>query len=188
MANIRRYIPTQLRTECWEFKKKKRFVDVEVIGVIFYRGIQNVSSVQWRDRFIDGNADELTEGFKTSAPYGDMTDSPMKIPTESPTDSKWQHRMVTCPVCRQISRRLHRQNNPSRKSSAKVNISPQTRPYPPLFLLLLPHLNSPQLQTTNAPPKKKSPSSQHNKSYILKSSCHSIRVLIYRRIFISFCK
>jgi len=137
------------------FKKKGRFVDVEVIGVIFYRwnhrGIQNVSSEQWRDRFTDGNADKLTEGFKTSAPYGDVTDSPMKMPMKSLTDSKWQHRMVTCPVCRQISRRLHRQNNPSRKSLAKVNISPQTRPYPPLFLLLLPHLHSPQVQTTSAP-------------------------------------
>ena len=124
------------------------------------------------------------------APYGDVTDSPMKMPTDALTNSKRQHRTVTCPVCRQISRRLHRRNNPSGKPSAKVNISPQTRPYPPLFLLLLPHHNSPQLQTTNAPPpkKKKSPSSQHNKSYILKSSCHSIRVRIYRRIFISFCK
>jgi len=40
------------------------------------------------------------------------------------------------------------------KSSTKVNISPLQRPSPPLFLILLPHLNSPQLQTTN-PPKKK---------------------------------
>jgi hypothetical protein len=72
--------------------------------------------------------------------------------------------------------------------SAKVNISPLTRPDPPLFLLLLPHLNSPQLQTSSPPPKKKSPSSQHNKSYILKSYYHIIRVLIYLRIFINFCK
>jgi len=132
---------------------------VEVIGVIFYRqnhrGIQNVSSVWWRDRFTNGNADRLTEGFKMLAPYGDVTDSPMKMPTDALTNSKRQHRTVTCPVCRQISRRLHRRNNPSGKPSAKVNISPQTRPYPPLFLLLLPHLNSPQLQTTSAPPKKK---------------------------------
>ena len=132
---------------------------MEVIGVIFYRqnhrGIQNVSSVWWRDRFTNGNADRLTEGFKMLAPYGDVTDSPMKMPTDALTNSKRQHRTVTCPVCRQISRRLHRRNNPSGKPSAKVNISPQTRPYPPLFLLLLPHLNSPQLQTTSAPPKKK---------------------------------
>jgi hypothetical protein len=140
----------KLPTECWEFKKKGWFANVEVIGVIFYRqnhrGIQNVSSVWWRDRFTNGNADGLTEGFKMLAPYGDVTDSPMKMPTDALTNSKRQHR---------ISRRLHRQNNPSGKPSAKVNISPQTRPYPPLFLLLLPHLNSPQLQTTSAPPQKK---------------------------------
>jgi hypothetical protein len=187
-TKICRYIPMKLRTECWEFKKWGRFPDVEVIAGIFYQrnhqGIQNVSSVRWCDWFIDGNADEITEGFKMSAPYDDVTDSPMQMPTESPTDSKW----VTYPVCRQISRWNHRRNSPSVKPSIKVNISPLTRPYPPLILLLLPHLNSPQLQTTNAPPKKKSPSSQHNKSYILKSSCHSIRVLIYRWIFISFCK
>jgi len=111
-----------------------------------------------------------------SAPYGDVTDSPMKIPTESPTDSKWQHCAVTCPFCQQRNQRNHRRNSSSVKPLAKVNISPLTRPYPPLFLLLLPHLNSPQLQTTSAP-QQKSPSSQHNKSYIM----------VYRCIFISFC-
>jgi len=106
-----------------------------------------------------------------------MTDSLMKMQTDSSTDLKRQHCTVMCPFCRQISRWLHGRNNSSGKLSAKVNKSPQTRPYPPLFLLLLPHLNSPQLQTTSAPaPPKKSPSSQHNKSYILKSSCHNIRV------------
>jgi len=136
-----------------------------------------------------GNADRITEGFKTSALYGDMTDSPMKMQTDSSTNLKRQHCTVMCLFCRQISRWLHGRNNSSGKLSAKVNISPQTRPYPPLFLLLLPHLNSPQLQTTNAPaPPKKSPSSQHNKSYILKSFCHSIRVQIYRWIFINFYK
>jgi hypothetical protein len=131
----------------------------------------------------------ITEGFKTSATYGDVTDSSMKMPTESQRDVKRQLRTVTCPVCRQRSRRNHRRNSPSVKPSTKVNISPLTRLDVPLFLLLLPHLNSPQLQKTTAPPpKKKSPSYQHNKSYILKSSCHNIRVLIYQRIFISFCK
>jgi len=96
-----------------------------------------------------------------SAPYGDVTDSPKKMPMESPRDSKRQRRTVTCPVCHQRSRRNHRRNSPSVKPSAKVNISPLTRPYAPLFLRLLPHLNSPQLQTASAPPKKKkSPSSQ----------------------------
>ena len=130
---------------------------MEVIVGIFYRRnhqeIQNVILVRWRDRFTDENADGITEGVKTSAPYDDVTDSPMKMPMESPRDSKWQHRTVTCPVCRQSSRWNHRQNSPSVKPSAKVNISPLTRPYLPLFLLLLPHLNSPQLQTTSAPPK-----------------------------------
>jgi len=47
--------------------------------------------------------DGITEGFKTSAPYGDVTDSPMKMPIESPRDSKWQLHTVTCPVYRQMS-------------------------------------------------------------------------------------
>ena len=130
------------------------------------------------------------------------------LPTESPRDSKRQLRTVTWPIHQWKCRRNHRgiQNSSfvrwralftirradgislSVKPSVKVNISPLYRPSPPLFLLLLPHLNSTQLQTTNAPPQNKSPSSQHNKSYFLKSSRHSIRVLIYRRIFISFCK
>jgi len=141
--------------------KKRSFADVEVIAGIFYRwnhrGIQNVIPVRWRDRFTDENADEITEGFKTSAPYGDVTDSLMKMPMESPRDSKRQHRTVTCPVCRQSSWWNHRRNSPSVKPSVKVNISPLTRPYLPLFLLLLPHLNSPQLQTTSAPKKKNLP-------------------------------
>jgi hypothetical protein len=62
---------------------------------------------------------------------------------------------MTCLVCCQRSRQNHRRNSLSVKPSVKVNISPLTRPYPPLFLLLLPYLNSPQLQTTSAPPQKK---------------------------------
>jgi len=41
---------------------------------------------------------------------------------------------------------------PSVKLSGKVNICPLCRPSPPLFLLLLPNLNSPHLQTTSPPP------------------------------------
>ena len=127
---------------------------------------------------------------------------------KSPRDSKHQLRTVTWLIHRWKCRRNHQgiQNDssvrwcalfivrladgivPSVKPSAKVNISPLQRPSPPLFLLLLPHLNSTQLQTTTPPPKKKSPSSQHNKLYFLKSSHQIIRVLIYRWIFISFCK
>jgi len=149
--------------ECWELKKRGWFADVEVIKGIFYwrnhRGIQNVSSIRWRDRFTDANADGITEGFKTAAPYGDKTDSPMQMPMESPRDSKQQLRTVTCPVYRQN----HRRNIPSVNPSAKVNTSTLTRPYPPLFFLLLllllpllflPHLNCSQLQTTSPPPKK----------------------------------
>jgi hypothetical protein len=95
-----------------------------------------------------------------------------------PRDSKRQLRTVTWPIHRWKCRRNHRgiQNGnsvrwralftvrladkitdgivPSMKPSTKVNISPLQRPSPPLFLLLLSHLNSPQLQTTS-PPKKK---------------------------------
>jgi hypothetical protein len=47
--------------------------------------------------------DGITEGFKTLAPYSDVTDSPMKMVTELPRDSKWQLHTVTCPVYRQTS-------------------------------------------------------------------------------------
>jgi hypothetical protein len=60
---------------------------------------------------------------------------------------------VTCPVCWQRSRRNHRQNNPLVKLSVKVNISPLTRPYPPLlsfFFLISTLPNCKQL----APPRK----------------------------------
>ena len=63
-------------------KKKGRFADVEVIsGIIFrrnHRGIQKVSSIRRQDGFTDEYADGITEGFKTAAPYGDETGSPMK--------------------------------------------------------------------------------------------------------------
>jgi hypothetical protein len=99
------------------------------------------------------------------------------LPTKSPRDSKHQLRTVTWLIHRWKCRRNHQgiQNDssvrwcalfivrladgivPSVKPSAKVNISPLQRPSPPLFLLLLPHLNSPQLQTTTPPPKKNLP-------------------------------
>ena len=43
--------------------KKRRFADVEVFAGDFTDGI--------------------TEGFKTAAPYGDVTNSPFELPTES---------------------------------------------------------------------------------------------------------
>jgi hypothetical protein len=49
---------------------------MEVIGVIFF-------------------LHRITEGFKTSAPYDDVIDSPMEMPMESPKDSKRQQCMVT---------------------------------------------------------------------------------------------
>jgi hypothetical protein len=50
-----------------ELKKKKRFADVEVFAGDFTNGI--------------------TKGFKTAAPYVDVTDSPFEMPMESPRDS-----------------------------------------------------------------------------------------------------
>ena len=55
--------------------------------------------------------DGITEGFKTAAPYGDVTDSPFEMPTESPRDSNQKLRTVTCPVYCQNGRRTHRWNN-----------------------------------------------------------------------------
>jgi len=52
--------------------------------------------------------DEITEGFKTSAPYGDVTDSLMEMPMESPKDSKRQLRTVTWPIHRCKCQRNYR--------------------------------------------------------------------------------
>jgi len=148
--------------------------------------IKKKRAVRWRGGYCGYFLPtESPRDSKKSALYGDETGSPMNMPTESPRNSKWQlrtvtrpvHRwkmptesprdskrqlsMVTCPIYCQNSRRNHGRNRPSVNPSAKVNISPLTRPYPPLFLLLLllllPYLNSPQLQTTSPPPKKNLP-------------------------------
>jgi hypothetical protein len=62
------------------------------------RNVENLKkeggSLTWRLLrvfFIDG----ITKEFKTSAPYGDVIDSLMKMPMESPKDSKCQLRTVT---------------------------------------------------------------------------------------------
>ena len=118
-------------------------------------------------------------------PYGDVTGSPLEMPTESLRDSKWQIRTVTFQFFHQNSRRNHRRIVRRGNHRKKVNICPLCRSSPPLFLLLLPNPNSPHLQTTRPPlppPKQKYPSSQHNKLYFLKFCGHNIHVLIYRRI------
>jgi hypothetical protein len=77
-------------------------------------------------------ADGITDGFKTAAPYGDVTGSPFNMPTELLRDLKLQIHTVTCRCFRQNSRRTRRRNNQSGKQSEKVNIS-----------LSLPTLSSP---------------------------------------------
>jgi len=108
--------------------------------------------------------------------YSDVTGSPFKMLTKSPRDSKWQIRMMTCRFfCRnhRICRRWNR-----RKKLIYVLSADPFLPYFSFFFLIstLPICKQP------APPKQKSPSSQHNKLYFLKFCGHSIRVLIYRRI------
>jgi len=71
--------------------KKRWFTDMEVFA----------------GDFTDG----LTEGFKTTAPYGDVIDSPFEMPTESLRDLNRNLRIVTCPVYCQNSRWTHRWNN-----------------------------------------------------------------------------
>jgi len=65
----------EITDEMLRIKKKRWFADVEVIGGIFTDGI--------------------TEGCKTLAPYGDVADSPMEMPTDSPRDSKRQLHITT---------------------------------------------------------------------------------------------
>jgi hypothetical protein len=70
-----RYLLTEWRTKDSELKKKA----VRWRGGFcrwFYRrnhrGIQNGSSVRWRDRFTIWNADGITEGFKPKSLYSDV--------------------------------------------------------------------------------------------------------------------
>ena len=180
--------------KCWELKKKRGgSLTWRLLGLFF--------------------TDEITERFKTSASYGDVIDSLMEMPTDSPRDSKRQLHMVTWPIHRWKYRQTRRriQNSSTvrwralfadrlddgftyiiicwgsrrQKLIYPLKLDP-ILPYFSFFFLIstLPNCKQP----ATPPPQKKSPSSQHNKSYILKSSCHSIRVGIYRRIFISFCK
>jgi hypothetical protein len=130
------------------------------------------------------------------------------LPTESPRDSKRQLRTVTWPIHRWKYRLNYQgiQNGNSiqwramftvrRADEITDEIGSLVKPLKKVNILsTLSSLISPssslsQLSPTanNQPQKKKSPCSQHNKSYFLKSSRHSIRILIYRLIFISFCK
>jgi len=183
---IRQYGHRHIPTECWELKKRGQFADAEVIAGIFYR--RNHRGIQKRQlRTVTRPVHRwkiLTESPRDSKRQLRMVTRPIhrwKILTESLRDSKWQLRTVTCPIYRQNSRH----NSPSVNPSAKVNISPISPSSSPPFS------SSSQLSptTNNQPPsQKKFPPSQRNKSYILKSSCNSIRVLIYLWIFISFCK
>jgi hypothetical protein len=75
-------------------------------------------SLTWRF-FASDFTDEITKGFKTAALYGDMTDSPFEMLTETPRDSSQNFCTVTCPVCRQNSRRNHRRNNAVGESICK---------------------------------------------------------------------
>ena len=118
-----------------------------------HRGIQNGNSVRWRDRFTVRIADKLTKGFKPESPCNDVTYLPSEWPTEY------------------IRRWVHRQ---------KLIYDHPADPLLPYFSFFFPI----QLSHTanNQPPQKKSPSSQHNKSYFLKFCGHNIHVLIYRWI------
>jgi hypothetical protein len=42
--------------------------------------------------------DEITEGFKMAAPYGNVTDSPFEMPTESLRDTNRNLHTVMWPV------------------------------------------------------------------------------------------
>ena len=126
------------------------------------------------------------------------------LPTDSQRDSNRQIHTVTWPIhclnCRwnhlgiqtgisiqwcdrftiKMVGGITDRSSPSVIPSAKVNIWPICRPFPSLFLLLLPHPNSLLLQTTSPPPKKKkSPFSLHK---FFKFCGHNIRVLIYQQI------
>ena len=176
---IRRYGHRHIPTECWELKKRGQFADAEVIAGIFYRrnhrgiqkrqlrtvtrpvhrwtcrrnhrGIQNVSSVWWQDRFTDEKYWRNHRGIQnvSSVWWQDrFTDEKYwrnHWGIQNGSSVRW-HVLFTVRIADIIVRRWIRR---------------QKLIYP-LFLLLLlllflPHLNSPQLQTTSPPPKKNFP-------------------------------
>jgi hypothetical protein len=85
--------------------------------------------------FARNYTDGLTEGFKPGSPYSDI------------------------PFTNRIVDGITNKISPSVIPSVKVNTSPLCRPSPPLFLLLLPHPNSPLPNCKQPPPLKISPSS-----------------------------
>jgi hypothetical protein len=56
----------ELQTKYSEFKKKRRFADVEL--------------------FTGDFTNEITEGFKPESPCNDVTNSPSELSMESPTE------------------------------------------------------------------------------------------------------
>jgi hypothetical protein len=50
--------------------------------------------------FVGDFTDGIIEGFKTSAPYGDVIDSPFKMTTESSRDSNRNLHTMMCLVYR----------------------------------------------------------------------------------------
>jgi len=113
--------------------KKRRVTDVEVLAGYFFR--RNHQRIQ------------------NDNPYSDVTGSPFKLPTESLRvwngRSEWWHVDFLSE-----SPTYSPTEFPSVKPSKKVNICKLCWPSPPLFLLLLPNINSPHLQTTSPPPPK----------------------------------
>ena len=124
-----------------------------------HRGIQNGSSVRWRDQFTIRIADRITEGLKPESPYSDVAYLPSEWLTESLTEY--------------IRRWVRRQ---------KLINDHSVDPLLPYFSFFFPIPTLPSCKQPSPLPKKKSPSSQHNKSYFLKFCGHNIRVLIYRWI------
>ena len=96
---------------------------MEVLAGFFSDGITDEFKKTARTVTAVYIADGITDGFEMSDPYGDVSIVPSESSTVSPME---------CP-------------------SGKVNICPIYRPSPPLFLLLLPNPNSPNLQTTSPP-------------------------------------
>jgi hypothetical protein len=119
--------------------------------------------------------------IQNDSPYGNVTGSPFKIPTESPRDLKCQIRMVTCRFLRQNHRRHHRRKSRRWNCRKKLIYVLSTDPLLPYFsfFFLIPTLPIYKQPAPLLPSKQKSPSSHHNKLYFLKFCGHSIRVLIY---------
>ena len=106
----------------------------------------------WRGYFYRRNH----RWIQNDSPYSDVTGSPFKMPMESPRDSKWQIRTVTCRFFRRNHRwKICRWNR--RKKFTYVLSANPLLPYFSFFFFLIPTLSICKQPAPPPPPNKNLP-------------------------------